>query len=304
MGMENIFRCADEMNFAPELNLGSDFFAADLVVPQEIVPSPEQNAGPPATMDTGMLLTPAAPKKQTDAVIGAHNWRQCVNRAFMAGLTAEDILKSIGDEILKLPDSAEILAYIKKYEGLMGTVFLDISVLESGFPYARIPERFAPFHRFAIGCRNRRKVRSRAFVGRTSGDIDDFLNSEERLEEVSGDVCALTGLPVYKSGMFTQKLIDELLKLLGAEKGDLSRLQNLLREKVLGIRPAVSPASDVAESDLDFGLTETRLDVPVADAASLDGFRLERRASVSSDIDFEEIADAPMAVTLDGELRF
>ena len=324
MAMEDIFRCADEMDFAPVPNIESGFFANDFEITDNFKIADETTGDQYPNMDSGIPLSGQGIRKKQHSV--PKNWQQCINRAFMIGLTANDILKSIGNEIMEMENAPEILAYIKKYEGLMGTVFVDISVLDDGFPYSRIPKKFHQFHRFAVNCKNRKQFKSRAFTGQTSGDIENFLNAEEQLEEVSKDVCEKTGLPVYKKGLFTKQVIRELLSLLGEEDGDFFRLQELLKEKVLGIQKKQKTNTEIG--DFNYGLKEQPLDVEIAPEAffaqdedlnlqeqvlqvqttqppqTVPNVKLDYRASNDSDILFEKEAPSPMDVKMDGELRF
>lgn len=324
MAMEDIFRCADEMDFAPEPNIEAGFFANDFEITNDITFADETVGDQSPNMDSGISLTKQGIRKKQYAV--PDNWQQCINRAFMSGLTANDILKSIGNEIMERGNAPEILSYIKKYEGLMGTVFVDISVLDDGFPYSRIPKKFKQFHRFAINCKNRKRFKSRTFTGQTSGDIDNFLNAEEQMEEVSKDVCEKTGLPVYKKGLFTKQIIQELLSLLGEEEGDLFRLQELLKEKILGIKK--KPKTNTEVGDFNYGLKDGQLDIQIEASPFViqdsdinlkepffqvntsqspqivQNIKLDYRASNDSDIQFEEETPVPMDIKLDSELRF
>ena len=82
--------------------------------------------------------TPSAPKPRLQPQSPLKDWRLVVDRAFMRGLSAADILKGIGNEIAGHPEEAAIRAYLAKYEGLIGTVFVDSAVIAAGFP----PPRF------------------------------------------------------------------------------------------------------------------------------------------------------------------
>ena len=150
--------------------------------------------------------------------------------------------------------------------------------------------------------------------------------SKNYLEEVSKDVCEKTGLPVYKKGLFTKQVIRELLSLLGEEDGDFFRLQELLKEKVLGIQK--KPKTNTEIGDFNYGLKEQPLDVEIAPEAffaqdkdlnlqeqvlqvqttqppqTVPNVKLDYRASNDSDILFEKEAPSPMDVKMDGELRF
>ena len=189
MPIENIFRCADEMDFAPQPTIEADFFSGGFDIPcEEQVSSSETEK-------------PINPIK---------DWKFTINRAFMRGLTADDILNAIGDEIKILENAEEILNYIKKYEGLIGTVFVDSSVLESGFPISAIPKKFTPYHRFAINCKNPKIIQNRSISGKSGGGIDDFLNSADRINVKTTEIDRILGLPILKNGMLTRNVIKEI----------------------------------------------------------------------------------------------
>ena len=126
--------------------------------------------------------------------------------------------------------------------------------------------------------------------------------------------------------MFTKQVIRELLSLLGEEDGDFFRLQELLKEKVLGIQK--KPKTNTEIGDFNYGLKEQPLDVEIAPEAffaqdedlnlqeqvlqvqttqspqTVPNVKLDYRASNDSDILFEKEAPSPMDVKMDGELRF
>lgn len=284
MGMENILAPADEMDFAPEFNLETDFFSGGFDIPEEKVEAKTEAVKQPIS-----------------------NWKFVINRAFMRGLTTRDILNSIGDEIDHLGNAQEIRDYMDKYEGLMGTVFLDISVLDKGFPISAIPKKFVPFHKFAINCKNRKKVVSRAVSGGVSGDIDSFLNSTDRLQESTSEVCCLTGLPILRKGMFNKNVIQGLLNHLGVKGETMKDLQNAMREKVLGIVLVQKPI-ETEEADLNYGLNSGMEVTPGEEMSEEDkGFadiQLDYKASAENDIDFNEDLETCEDVKLDDNLRF
>lgn len=284
MGMENILAPADEMDFAPEFNLETDFFSGGFDIPEEKVEAKAEVVKQPIS-----------------------NWKFVINRAFMRGLTTRDILNSIGDEIDRLGNAQEIRDYMDKYEGLMGTVFLDISVLDKGFPISAIPKKFVPFHKFAINCKKRKKVVSRAVSGGVSGDIDSFLNSTDRLQESTSEVCCLTGLPILRKGMFNKNVIQGLLNYLGVKGETMKDLQNALREKVLGIVLVQKPV-ETEEADLDYNLNSGMEVTPGEEMSEEDkGFsdiQLDYKASAENDIDFNDDLETCEGVKLDDNLRF
>lgn len=284
MGMENILASADEMDFAPEFNLETDFFSGGFDIPEEKVEAKTEAVKQPIS-----------------------NWKFVINRAFMRGLTTRDILNSIGDEIDHLGNAQEIRDYMDKYEGLMGTVFLDISVLDKGFPISAIPKKFVPFHKFAVNCKNRKKVVSRAVSGGVSGDIDSFLNSTDRLQESTSEVCCLTGLPILRKGMFNKDVIQGLLNHLGVKGETMKDLQNAMREKVLGIVLVQKPI-ETEEVDLNYGLNSGMEVIPGEEMSEEDkGFadiQLDYKASAENDIDFNEDLETCEDVKLDDNLRF
>lgn len=284
MAMENILNPSDEMDFAPEFNLESDFFSCGFEIPEEKIEEKVETQKQPIS-----------------------NWKFVINRAFMRGLTTRDILNSIGNEINKLGNAQEIHDYMDKYEGLIGTVFLDISVLDKGFPLSSIPKKFKPFHKFAINCKNHKKVVSRAVSGGVSGSIDSFLNSTDRIKEATSEVCCRTGLPVLQAGMFNSDIIKELIAYLGAKGESMKDLQNALRERVLGIIPVKKPKT-IEDENLNYGL-QSELEIePDKEMAEEDkGFsniQLDYATSSKNDIDFTIPCESVEEVKLDDNLRF
>lgn len=284
MGMENIFSCADEMDFAPQANIDASFFANDFEIDEKSLPFVSVNGDQLTNMDSGTPLKNQNLKPNKSSLPA--NWQKIINRAFMGGMTTTDIMDSIGPEIMALSNAAEILGYIKKYEGLIGTVFVDISVLNDGFPYSRIPKKFEPFHRFAINCTDFKQVKNRNFVGQMSGDIDVFLNASEELEEKSQDTCVKTNLPVYRKGMFTQKVIDDLLHELGEDSGTLFKLQELLKERVLGIRKPKEV--DRSVGDFKYSLKPALNVGEIQHTKTLDHFKPDYDGSFETDVVFED----------------
>lgn len=284
MGMENILAPADEMDFAPEFNLETDFFSGGFDIPEEKVETKAEVVKQPIS-----------------------NWKFVINRAFMRGLTTRDILNSIGDEIDCLGNAQEIRDYMDKYEGLMGTVFLDISVLDKGFPISAIPKKFVPFHKFAVNCKNRKKVVSRAVSGGVSGDIDSFLNSTDRLQESTSEVCCRTGLPILRKGMFNKNVIQGLLNYLGVKGDSMKDLQNAMREKVLGIAHVQKPL-ETEKADLNYGLNSGMEVTPSEEMSEEDkgisDIQLDYKASAENDIDFNNNLETCEGVKLDDNLRF
>lgn len=284
MPIENIMAPADEMDFAPEFNLETDFFSGGFAIPDEKVE---------VKSEVEKTTVP--------------NWKFVINRAFMRGLTTRDILNSIGDQIDHLGNAQEIRDYMDKYEGLMGTVFLDISVFENGFPVSSVPKKFAPFHKFAINCKNRKKVVSRAISGGVSGDIDSFLNSSDRLQETTSEVCCITGLPILKKGMFNKEVIKELLDYLDADGETMKDLQNAMREKVLGI-VLVKKSLPTEEADLDYGLKTGMEVIPdqemLEEDKGISDIQLDYKASSEDDVQFNESLTPFEGVKLDDNLRF
>lgn len=303
MAIENVFSSSDEMNFAPTPNIEADFFSGGFDIPEEKIVKQEE------------VSEPIIP-----------NWKFVINRAFMRGLTANDILNSIGDEIKQLENAEEVLKYIRKYEGLIGTVFVDISVLDKGFPISSIPKKFEPLHRFAINCKNIKKEVDRTMVGVNGGGIDDFLNSSDKLQEVAKEVCQLTGLPILRKGMFTKELIAELIAFVGGEGDSLKDLQKAIKENILGI-VKIAPV-ETEKADLSFGLTEGEVPIDFQDPhdieevldyalkergmtveaeeqnETIEDIKLDYRASAESDISFEEDAERVEDIKLDDNLRF
>lgn len=214
---------------------------------------------------------PSAPQPRLQPQSPLKDWRLVVDRAFMRGLSAADIIKGIGAEIAGHPAEAEIRAYLAKYEGLIGTVFVDSAVIAAGFPPSRIPRSYAPYHRFAINCRDSRTVSRRRADGGISGDIDAFLNSMDGIKEDTLEVCRLTGLPVLHKGDFTPAVIADLLKQLDAPGSTLADLQAALKKQCLGLGAEEPAAPAPAEADLDFGLKAEDMDAPVAEAPEEDG---------------------------------
>lgn len=284
MDIENIFAPSEEMDFAPEFNIESGFFNGGFDIPEE-----------------------RFEKKTEQKIQPVTNWKFVINRAFMRGLTIIDIMNSICEKINSLENSQEILDYMEKYEGLMGTVFLDISVLDNGFPINSIPKKFRPFHRFAVNCRNHQKVVSRAVQGGVGGTLNNVLNTSEKLRESSSEVCYRTGLPVLKKGMFDKKIIKELLDYIGVQGETMKDLQNALREKILGL--VITQKTDVTENaDLDYGL-KSELEITPIPEASKDNkgnndIILGYRASGEDDIKFNDVQKSLEGVKLDDNLRF
>ena len=306
MPIENIFRCADEMDFAPQPTIEADFFSGGFDIPcEEQVSSSETEK-------------PINPIK---------DWKFTINRAFMRGLTADDILNAIGDEIKIQENAEEILNYIKKYEGLIGTVFVDSSVLESGFPISAIPKKFTPYHRFAINCKNPKIIQNRSISGKSGGGIDDFLNSADRINVKTTEIDRILGLPILKNGMLTRNVIKEILEQLGSVGDTLRDLQKALKEKVLSV--SVYIPTETEKADLQFGLKSGEVNIEIEDAPqtekdienyglqdagmtvspdeatkTVSGIQLDYKASDKQDVSFETAPEQLEDVKIDENLRF
>ena len=158
------------------------------------------------------------------------------------------------------------------------------------------------------------------------GEIDDFLNSNDELQETVREVCQLTGLPVLKKGMFTKDIVAELIAFVGGEGSTLKDLQKVIKENILGIVKIVPVETEKA--DLAFGLSEGEVPIDfqephdvedVLDYAlkergmtveaekqneTVTGVKLDYRASAEDDISFEDDIESVEDIKLDDNLRF
>ena len=214
---------------------------------------------------SGEMYVPGEEKKKENETISVEDWRTVVNRAFMKGLTGDEIHQIFRNKEKELTD--EMNAYMNKYEGLIGTVFVDSHVIEQGFPMTDIPKKFAPYHRFAINCDDVVMKSTRYVEGGFSGELQSFLDKAANIVTKVVETCRVTGLPVLRKGMFNDQVIDGLLKVLGGEGHGQKALQDALKEKVLGIKKTEEPqaveSDNEAKSVLKYRLKEASFKVPV-----------------------------------------
>lgn len=214
---------------------------------------------------SGEMYVPGEEKKKENETIPVEDWRTVVNRSFMKGLTGDEIRQVFRNKGKKLTD--EMNAYINKYEGLIGTVFVDSHVIEQGFPMTDIPKKFSPYHRFAINCDDVVMKSTSHVEGGFSGELESFLDKAANIVTKVVETCRVTGLPVLRKGMFNDKIIDGLLKVLGAEGHGQKALQDALKEKVLGIRKTEEPQAVESDNEgknvLKYRLKEASFKVPV-----------------------------------------
>ena len=263
----DLMKLGEEYDFSPQAVIGSDFYTGN-----DVTDIPDEHYE-------------ASDDEQPDF----SNWKTVVNRLFMAGKLSGEILKAIGEKIAVCRQKQEILDYLDKYNGLVGTVFLDSEVIAGGMPLSLIPKQFKPYHMFAINCKKTRRENSRNVQGGIGGDIDNFLNSVDEIHEDLGrEICVYTGLPVLKKGMFTPAVIESIMTKLGEQGNTLKELQQALLKHVYGVgieSPHVSadaPSPDYSK----YRLQRPQMDVDVPDAQEL------------FDIPFESLKEQPLKVAV------
>ena len=207
---------------------------------------------------SGVMFVPGEETPRETASVEVEDWRTVVDRGFMKGLTGAEIkqvFSNRGHEVTQ-----EMNAYIDKYEGLIGPVFVDSRVIAQGFPVSSIPKKFEPYHRFAINCDDIALKTERHVEGGFSGELEMFLDAVANIEEKTVEVCRFTGLPVLRKGMFNEQVIDELLRMLGSKEHGQEALQRALKEKLLGIKPVEDApkveSTDEARNVLKYNLRE------------------------------------------------
>lgn len=213
------------------------------------------------TQESGIEIPEAELSKPSESVEPAmsdfdKDWRSIVNRSFMRGLTNTDIYGVFGQSISRSRFRDEIIRYLKKYEGLVGTVFVDSSVVSCGFPMSMIPKRYRAYNRYAINCNDVKLQSLKGVSGGSGGDIDSFLNAYDGNVESTREVCAVTGLPVLRKGMFGKEEIAEVLSELGVSGETLSDLREAMRERLLGIAKGNVAPADCEKPDTAFSLQE------------------------------------------------
>ena len=213
------------------------------------------------------------------------DWKTYVNRMFMKGMTADQIIEAIGEQIEKLQNAQEILKYIKKYEGLIGTIFVDSKVLEQGFPMALMPKGWNQFHRYSINCEHPVIKAIQRAEGGLSGDIDLFLSSHDENVKTEEEVCSICGLPVLHKGVFNQEVIGGILESLGREGNSLGQLQSAMKEIALKINSSPKQEIEFEKADTNFGLTNPKVNVPFEKKTVPVETKLEYRKSADQDID-------------------
>lgn len=189
------------------------------------------------------------------------DWMTVINRMFMKGMTAQNILDAIGEQINSLQNAQEILKYIQKYEGLIGTIFIDSKVLENGFPMAMIPKGWNQFHRYSIHCEHPITKTIQTAEGGLSGDIDMFLSSSDKNVKREEEVCSMSGLPVLKAGMFSAEVISGIMESLGRKGDKLSDLQSAMKEIALHLNQKSAEKVEFEKADIKFGLQNQKLNV-------------------------------------------
>ena len=222
------------------------------------------------------------------------NWRFIVNRAFMRGVTMRDIISAIGDRIDARPDKDDIISYMRRYEGLIGVLFADASVLEAGLKNDEIPQRLRAFWTFAVNSRSRRIETTRTYEACKSGDIDEFLSATEQASSDFKEIDTTTGLPVFKKGMLTSDVLASAIERLGGTGCTLAAFKALAREKLLGIKP--SRKVDTRTGDFNYGLADGGMNIEYDKTA--------RHAMASADIGLKQagidkIEIQPMEKNLD-----
>lgn len=216
------------------------------------------------------------------------DWMTVINRMFMKGMTAQNILDAIGEQINSLQNAQEILKYIQKYEGLIGTIFVDSKVLENGFPMAMIPKGWDKFHRYSIHCDNPITKTIQTAEGGLSGDIDMFLSSSDKNVKREEEVCSMSGLPVLKAGMFSAEVISGIMESLGRKGDKLSDLQSAMKEIALHLNQKPAEKVEFEKADTKFGLQNQKLNVnpqkEVKTNTDLVKYRLKQHGRVEAKI--------------------
>lgn len=223
------------------MQFGPDFFTQSLNIPNE---------------DEGK------PEGAEEVSTQFSNWKQEINRLFMKGMTAKAIFDSIGEKIDEAPNSKEIKDYIQKYEGLIGTIFIDSGVLESGFPRNLIPREWAQYNRFAINCKHPVMKTETKIDGGLSGDIEAFLSAVDHNVRQEKEVCSITGLPVLRAGMFTPEVITSIFDSIGQTGTTLADLQKVM--KILALHMTDDKSAErpeFQEPDVRYGLGEQKMEV-------------------------------------------
>lgn len=252
---------------APEATIGADFFLRSFDIPE---------ATPPQVQEARDPLS---------------NWQDEVNRAFMRGCTADEILSAMGRALETSPKRQEIQSYVKKYEGLIGTVFLDSGAIARGFPMTLIPRRYRPFNMFAINCPSYHTVVKRSISGGVGGSIESFMNTVDGIKEETEDVCSLTNLPVLREGMFTEEVISSLLKKLGKEGHTLRELRDAMVEQVVKCesRKEASP-QETQTPDMHYGLRQS--DMTVEAQAAIGESKVSMETTPLQDSTMNNLMDA------------
>lgn len=282
---DNILRIAEENDFAPEASIDADFFSNNMDLPE----------------DEGFIDPNDVVKEEKNPF--AENWQYEVNKAFMQGFDGQAIKTAFGNDLAQIPNAQEVLDYIDKYEGLMGTVFIDCDVLnKGGMNMNEIPTSYWPFHRFAVNSKNRKRLSTRSFRGSASGEIDAFLNSEDRAVDTVREIDIDTNLPVYQKGCFDGNVVASLFKACGRpDVGDMKEIQGMIKAAIFGSEKA---PIETENADLGFGLKESSMDITVAEAEALEDIRMDYNPSDEQDISFADQGPPPVAVELDNGFRF
>ena len=236
---EDIMNIGKEQNFSPDPQIGQDFFTSTFSISDE---------------------EPKKAEERKDEVFFS-DWKTGINRMLMQGWTKEKIFDAVGEKIENSNISEEILAYLNKYEGLIGTVFVDSGVLEQGFPVSMIPKGWDKFHRFAINCHHPIVKVSTSVEGGLSGDISAFLSSMDKTIKKENKVCSITGLPVLQKGGCSKEFISEFLSSIGRTGDTLKALQEALLEIALGKTKEEKKVQEFEKPDLNYGLHTQQVEV-------------------------------------------
>lgn len=233
---------ASEESEVVDQSIGAGFFQNNMNLQQEeLQPKEEEKTSSPLEDD----------------------WRTYIDRMFMKGMSADQIIDAIGEQINALQNAQEVLKYIKKYEGLIGTIFVDSKVLEQGFPMALMPKGWDQFHKFSINCEHPVVRAIQRAEGGLSGDIDSFLSSSDKNVKTEEEICSYCGLPVLRSGMFNKETISGIMQSLGREGDNLGQLQSAMKEIALKIDSTPKEVIEFEKPDTNFGLSEQKINVKV-----------------------------------------
>lgn len=125
------------------------------------------------------------------------SWKSGVVKSLMSGLSKNWIIAKYTNGVRDDKKRGEIVSYVNRYFGLIGTIIVDCSKIERSSSYKKMPNR--KYHCYAINCNCYKEKTIRKSRITSGGNLDNVLKANEIVETKAIKICQKTGLPVISS---------------------------------------------------------------------------------------------------------